>query len=132
MTMADRIRAMMGRSDGRHHKTASRHRARDDTLGGIRRDAAQAARHAATTEAATARVEQDAPEVAAHYGQHVEAPVPDSIDFSCPDCGTPLTAFRKRRVGRKYRGATYHCADCREVWEVSWGAAGEDVQATAA
>jgi predicted RNA-binding Zn-ribbon protein involved in translation (DUF1610 family) len=158
MTIADRIRAMTGRRDGRHRKTASRHRELDDTLAGIRRAATEAAQQsleaiahndlreaqrleriavefaarAASTEAAMARFEQDAPEVATDYGRQAPMPVPDSIDFSCPDCGMPLTAFRKRRMGKRYRGATYACPDCSMIWEVSWGAAGEDVQATAA
>lgn len=158
MTMADRIRTMMGPRDGRHRTTASRHREPDDTLRGTIRAATEAAQqwreavarndlgearrlekvanelaaHAASTEAAMASTELDTPAFAAHHGQQAQGLVPEMIDFRCPDCGRPLTAFRKRRVGRKHRGATYSCADCDVIWEVSWGAAGEDVQATAA
>jgi predicted RNA-binding Zn-ribbon protein involved in translation (DUF1610 family) len=123
MTMADRIWARIGRHDGRHRQTVNRHRDLDDTLGGVRK---------AATRAAVAGVEQDAPEVAADFGRgQARLAVPDTIDFRCPDCGTPLTAFRKRRMRKGLRGATYSCADCPAIWEVSWGAGGEDVQATA-
>lgn len=84
-------------------------------------------------EAIKSKAERDAGAVRAEYsGCQKALQTPPSIPYECPGCRVPLKPTSPRKLPHGRRGATYDCGGCDIIFTVSWGAAGDDVEADAA
>jgi hypothetical protein len=84
-------------------------------------------------EAIKSKAEKDAGALRAEYsGCQKALQTPPSIPSECPGCGVPLKPTSPRKLPHGRRGATYDCGGCDIIFTVSWGAAGDDVEADAA
>jgi hypothetical protein len=77
-------------------------------------------------EAIKSKAERDAGSVAGEYralGEQLRTP--KSIDVDCTECRAPMVPWRPRKVTKGHMRATFTCAGCDAMREVTWGAAGE-------
>ena len=156
---ADSIRATMSALDAKYLALEKQHRDAETKLGNVKialNEAVQQLREALDRhdaekiavlqkaiyamdaerndlEAVMSKAEADAQQARAEYGELREAlRTPESVPFECPACGSPVVATGSRHLALGRRDATYDCGGCDVIYSVSWGAAGDDVRATAA